>query len=75
MALFYPHDPFEAVYGIPPTRLMSYVPGTTTVESIDVILKDRAQLITLLRHNMQQAQHRMKKYADLRRSERQFEVG
>jgi transposase InsO family protein len=66
--------PFEAVYGIPPPRLMSYVPGTTAVESVDVLLKERAQLITLLRHNLQQAQDRMKKFADLR-SERQFEVG
>jgi hypothetical protein len=66
---------FEAVYGIPPTRLLSYVPGTTIVESVDVLLRDRAQLITLLRHNLQQAQHHMKKHADLRRSERQFEVG
>jgi hypothetical protein len=43
---------FEAVYGIPPTRLLSYVPGTTIVESVDVLLRDRAQLITLLRHNL-----------------------
>jgi hypothetical protein len=67
--------PFEAVYGTPPSRLLSYVPGTTTVDAVDVLLRDRTQLITLLRHNMKQAQQRMKKYADLRRSEREFEVG
>jgi hypothetical protein len=45
------------------------------MESVDVLLRDGVQLITLLRHNLQQAQHHMKKYADLRRSEGQFEVG
>jgi hypothetical protein len=67
--------PFEAVYETLPSRLLSYVPGTTTVDAVDVLLRDRTQLITLLRHNMKQAQQRMKKYADLRRSEREFEVG
>jgi len=67
--------PFEAVYGTPPSRLLSYVPCTTTVDAINVLLRDRTQLITLLRHNMKQAQQRMKKYMDLRRSEREFEVG
>jgi hypothetical protein len=68
-------SPFEAVYGTPPTWLLSYVPGTTVVESVDTLLRSRALLITLLRQNLQQAQHHMKKFADVRRSECHFEVG
>jgi len=44
--------PFEAVYGIPPSRLLTYVPGTTTVNSVDVLLRERSQLLTLLRDNL-----------------------
>jgi len=47
--------PFEAVYETLPSRLLSYVPCTTTVDAINVLLRDRTQLITLLRHNMKQA--------------------
>jgi hypothetical protein len=38
--------PFEAVYETLPSRLLSYVPGTTTVDAVDVLLRDRTQLIT-----------------------------
>jgi hypothetical protein len=67
--------PYEAVYGVPPLRLLSYFPGTTRVEAVDEVLRNREQIIHLLQHNIKQAQQRMKKYADLRRSEREFQVG
>jgi transposase InsO family protein len=71
--------PYEAVYGVPPPRLLSYVSGTTRVEArvvpVEEVLHNREQIIRLLQHNIKQAQQRMKKYADLRRSEREFEVG
>jgi hypothetical protein len=67
--------PYEAVYGVPPPRLLNYVPGTTREEAVDEVLRNREQIIHLLQHNIKQAQQRMKKYADLRRSEREFEVG
>jgi len=67
--------PYEAVYGVPPPRLLAYVPGTTRVETVDEVLKSRQQILALLQHNLQQAQQRMKRYADLKRSERSFEIG
>lgn len=67
--------PFEAVYGIPPSWLLSYIPGTTKVNVVDELLWSKEQILTLLQHNMQQAQQRMKKYVDLKRSERTLEVG
>lgn len=67
--------PFEAVYGTPPPRLLSYIPGTTRVEAVDEVLRNREQILNLLQHNMKNAQQRMKKYIDLRRSERNLEIG
>jgi len=67
--------PFEAVYGQPPPRLLSYIPGTTRVEAVDEVLRNREQILGLLQLNMQQAQQRMKRYADLNRTERTFQVG
>jgi hypothetical protein len=66
--------PYEAFYGVPPPRLLSYVSGTTGVEAVDEVLRNREQIIRLLQHNIKQAQQRMKKYADLHRSEQEFEV-
>jgi hypothetical protein len=61
--------------GVPPPRLLSYIPGTTRVEAVDEVLRNREQILNLLQQNIQQAQQRMKKFADLRRTEREFEVG
>jgi hypothetical protein len=62
--------PFEAVYGRLPPRLLTYIPGTTKVAAVDEVLKSREEILALLQYNLQHAQQRMKKYADLRRSER-----
>jgi hypothetical protein len=49
----------------PPPRLLSYIPGTTRVEAVDEMLRNREQILTLLRENIKHAQQRMKRYADL----------
>lgn len=61
---------FEALYSYPPPRVMDYVPGTTQVGDVD-LLKDRQQLLSLLKHNLGVAQERMKWYA----GKRSFAVG
>jgi hypothetical protein len=66
--------PYEAIYGQPHPRLLSYVPGTTNVAAVDEFLKSREQILALLKQNLIQAQQRMKKFADMRRSERTLEV-
>jgi hypothetical protein len=58
--------PYEAVYGVPPLRLLSYVPGTTKVEAVDELLRNCEQILNLLQQNIKQGQHRMKKFADLK---------
>jgi len=66
---------YKVVYGVPPPRLLNYVPGTTRVEAVDEVLRNREQILNLFQQNIKKAQHRMKNFADLKRSKREFEVG
>lgn len=68
-------NPFEALYGYLPPRLMDYVLGTTRVEAVDMHLRSRQQILSLLKHNLVLAQERMKLQTNKHRSERSFEVG
>lgn len=67
--------PFEALYVYPPPRLFDYIPGTTKVDSVDVHLKSRQQLTTLLKHNLLATQERMKLFTDKHRIEKEFAMG
>jgi len=44
--------PFEAIYGLPPPRLLTYVPGTTLVEAVDEVLCNHEQILAILQQNM-----------------------
>jgi hypothetical protein len=67
--------PFEAVFGYSPPRLLSYMPGTAMLDSVEDKLKSRDQILQLLKENLYRSQNRMKLYADLRRTERHFQEG
>ena len=67
--------PFEALYGFAPPRLFDYIPGTTKVDSVEVHLKTRQQLISLLKQNLVAAQERMKVAVDKCRTMGEFVVG
>ena len=67
--------PYQAVYGIAPPTLLSYVPGTTRVQAVDDELRDRDRALKILKENLLKAQTRMKQNADKHRSERVFDVG
>ncbi|KAL5784029.1 hypothetical protein ACOSQ2_006421 [Xanthoceras sorbifolium] len=56
--------PFQAVYGVPPPSLLSYVPGTTNVQAVDELLRSREDILCELRKNLIAAQSRMKSQAD-----------
>ncbi|XP_071905950.1 uncharacterized protein [Coffea arabica] len=58
----------------PPLHI-PYVPGSSTVDSVDRSLAAREAVLHLLKHNLQKAQNRMKQQADQHRSERVFELG
>lgn len=67
--------PFETLYGYPPPlhSVQTYLPSSDT-EAKD-FMQQRTQRLQELKENLQQAQHRMKFYADKKRVEREFEVG
>ncbi|KAJ8752156.1 hypothetical protein K2173_003764 [Erythroxylum novogranatense] len=67
--------PFELVYGRPPPSLLSYVPGTTKVQSVDDYLRQRAEVLKELKLNLRLAQEKMKLHADKKRREVEFNVG
>lgn len=57
---------FQVVYGRPPPEIINYKLGDSCIESVDVLLQKRDQLLRELRSKLQAAQDRMKKYDDLR---------
>jgi hypothetical protein len=44
--------PFEAVYGVPSPRLLNHIPGTTQVEAVEEVMRNREQILCLLQQNM-----------------------
>ncbi|KAM0053973.1 putative nucleotidyltransferase, Ribonuclease H [Helianthus debilis subsp. tardiflorus] len=67
--------PFKALYGIDPPIQLPYIPGSTTVESLEEWLNDREVMLANLKQSLERARNRMKQFADLKRSDRQFELG
>jgi len=66
---------FEVVYGVPPPSPISYIPGTTKVQALDGLLPTREVILYELRHNLLEAQVRIKAHAYLHRREVTFEIG
>jgi len=67
--------PFETLFGYPSPSLLDYIPGTTKVDNVDVHLRTRQQLLSLLKQNLLVAQERMKFNVDRHRIEREFAEG
>ena len=65
---------FEVVYGVPPPSPISYIPGTTKVQALDGLLPTRKVILYELRHNLLEAQVRIKAHAYLHRREVTFEI-
>lgn len=67
-------SPFQALYGYPPPMINELaIPGPEDEEAQD-FLTVKQQMLEQLKHNLVVAQNRMKKYADLKRVERSFQV-
>ncbi|GKA63783.1 ty3-gypsy retrotransposon protein [Tanacetum coccineum] len=67
--------PYEAVYGQTPPLHNPYVARESEVETVDRSLQAKESAIGMLKFHIKRVQDRLKKYADLKRSEREFEVG
>lgn len=67
--------PFQALYCYPPPLISEVaIPGPEDTDARD-FLAEKQHMLTNLMENLTQAQGRMKKYADKKRLERQFDVG
>jgi hypothetical protein len=67
--------PFEAVYGQKPPSVLSYLPGASKVQAVDLTLIAREAILRTLKENLVMAQNRMKQQEDQGCSERQFAEG
>ncbi|KAJ4733316.1 polyprotein [Rhynchospora pubera] len=67
--------PFQALYGYAPPQLPMGSPPKSNVEAVDKMLKERHLVMSELKQQLIKAQERMKRFADNKRTERQFEVG
>lgn len=67
--------PFEVVYGQAPPIHLPYLPGESKVAVVARSLKERENMLFLLKFHLMRAQHRMKQIADQHRTERTFAIG
>ena len=67
--------PYQALYGKVPPTISSYIPKIARLQIVEDALLDRDATLQLLKDNLILAQERMKKWSDLHRTERSFEVG
>jgi len=66
--------PFQALYGYPPPLISEVmIPGPESPAL--QYLSDKQTMLHRFKENLAQSQARMKKYADLKRTERTFNVG
>jgi hypothetical protein len=67
--------PSEAVYGHKPPSVLSYLPGASKVQAVDLTLIDREAILCTLKENLVMEQNHMKQQVDQSRSECQFVEG
>jgi hypothetical protein len=68
-------SPFEALYGYKPPQNQEIALPCDVSPDTEVTLEEQDNMLKSLKENLQQAQNRIKKYADMKRTERQFNVG
>ena len=66
--------PFQVVYNQSPPTLLKFLVGETVIEDVAQELEERDEILQL-KYNLERAQHRMKKQADLKRRDYSFNVG
>jgi hypothetical protein len=68
-------SPFEVLYGYSPRQFGVTVASDQPVTDLSSWLADRELMTDVIRLHLNRAKQRMKRYADDKRSERQFQVG
>ena len=67
--------PFEAVYGQKPPSVLSYLPGASKVQAVDLTLTAREAILCTLKESLVMEQNHMKQQVDQGHSECQFAKG
>lgn len=68
-------SPFQDLYGFPPPQISELaIPGLADLDA-QQFLEAKQAMLRQLKMNLSQAQARMKKYADMNRTERTFQTG
>ncbi|XP_026444310.1 hydroquinone glucosyltransferase-like [Papaver somniferum] len=67
-------SPCQAVYSTTPPTISRFLPGSTTVHDVDILLRARDRTLKILKFHIQAAQTRMKTCADAHRTERSFNI-
>ncbi|XP_068328235.1 uncharacterized protein [Pyrus communis] len=75
LCMSYGFTPFELVYGRSPPHIAPYEVGVAKTDSMEQSLVQRDNILAILKHNLELAQKKMKIQADIRRTERHFNVG
>ncbi|KZV35963.1 peroxidase 64 [Dorcoceras hygrometricum] len=68
-------SPFEAVYGRKPPVISRFLPAESNVAAVARELKDRDEALKQLRYNLERAQQRMIRSANIHRRDVEYAVG
>ncbi|KAJ1427537.1 Ribonuclease H-like superfamily [Sesbania bispinosa] len=66
-------SPFQALYGRPPPKVLDYVPGSSTIKSVDTSLQKRHEIMNTLTDNLKRNKQRMEDQANKNRKDCTFE--
>ena len=68
-------SPFKALCGCEPPVIPPYTESSTSIQALNELLLERDALLTSLKTNLQEAQHRMQQKANAHRRELELRVG
>ena len=67
--------PYEITFGRKPFSFLDYITGSSKLDAVDDILKHREEVFLCIRQKLLKAQDAMKRTADAKRREVEYEVG
>lgn len=67
--------PFSTLYGCAPPTISDYISRYTTIITLDTIMKNRQEIVTLIKKNLTKSREHMATQANKKRVDFTFEVG
>lgn len=65
---------FEALYGRKPPTLVPYTSGKSKIDSLDTLLKEKSEILKMLKASLTRAKNRMLQQENLHRQDKSFDV-